>query len=72
MNKILTNIVFVVIAVIVIVVLGNLFFISNLDTDIKQIESEIAIKRNDLEKGHLFDACVNSQLGWPEKVGGLG
>ena len=50
MNKILTNIVFVVIAVIVIVVLGNLFFISNLDTDIKQIESEIAIKRNDLEK----------------------
>lgn len=37
-----------------------------------RISKTYAVKRNGLEKGHLFDACVNSQLGWPEKVGGLG
>ena len=50
MNKILTNIVFMIIAVIIIVVLGNLFFLSNLDNEINNVESNIAINRTNLEK----------------------
>ena len=47
MNKILTNILFMIVAVVIIIVLGNLFFISNLDSEIIQLESEIANKRTE-------------------------
>ena len=49
MNKILTNIIFMIIAVVIIVVLGNLFFISTLDTELTQTESTISSKRIELE-----------------------
>ena len=49
MNKILTNVLFMIIAVIIIVVLGNLFFISNLDNKILQLELDIAEQRSKVE-----------------------
>ncbi len=49
MNKILTNVLFMIIAVVIIVVLGNLFFISNLDNKILQLELDIAEQRSKVE-----------------------
>jgi hypothetical protein len=49
MNKIITNVLFMIIAVVIIVVLGNLFFISNLDNKILQLELDIAEQRNKVE-----------------------
>ena len=49
MNKILTNVLFMIIAVVIIVVLGNLFFISTLDNKILQLESDIASQRTKVE-----------------------
>ena len=49
MNKILTNVLFMIIAVVIIVVLGNLFFISTLDNKILQIESDIVDQRAKVE-----------------------
>ena len=49
MNKILTNVLFMIIAVVIVVVLGNLFFISTLDNKILQLESDIANQRTKVE-----------------------
>ena len=49
MNKILTNVLFMIIAVVIIVVLGNLFFISNLDNQIIQLETGIESQRIKVE-----------------------
>ena len=49
MNKIITNVLFMIIAVVIIVVLGNLFFISNLDNKILQLELDIAEQRSKVE-----------------------
>ncbi len=60
MNKILSNMAFMIIAIIVFVVLGNLFFVSNLNAEINNTEQNIAeqkIKLNDIKKqlGDLSD-----------------
>ncbi len=50
MNKLIANTVFTIIAILIIVILGNLFFISNLDNEINKLNSELLINRNKLEQ----------------------
>lgn len=49
MNKIITNSVFVLIAVIVFVILGNMFFLLNTKQELDRVESELVSKRQEIE-----------------------
>ena len=61
MSKILTNILFMIIAVVIIVVLGNLFFVSNLDSKIMQLEMDIASQRTKVENQKNEIETLSSQ-----------
>ena len=50
MNKIITNTLFMIIVIITFVVLGNLFFLSNISRQIEKSEGALIVKRSELNK----------------------
>lgn len=63
MNKVITNIAFVIISLIVFVILGNLFFLSNLNLEIANQKSDLARKQEELSnlEKNLNSVATDSQ-----------
>ncbi len=65
MNKVITNIAFVIISVIVFIILGNLFFISNLKIEIANKKTEIEKKQKNLAN---IEKSLNSVASDSQKI----